>query len=115
MVRRVILALNQYKHINRPWEKQDRPLPSIHEKEGLSDNELAYVAGSMFGAGADTVSLCRFRNVLAYTSSNRVSSVTFIVLAAALNPEAQAKVQEELDAVVGRDRCKSGHESKPEL
>ena len=43
-----------------------------HEKEGLSDNEFAYVVGSMFGAGADTVSLCRFLNVLAYTSSNRV-------------------------------------------
>ena len=50
-----------------------------------------------------------------YFIQQSVSSVTFIVLVAALNPEAQAKVQEELDAVVGRDRCKSGHESKPEL
>ena len=39
-------------------------------KEGLSDNELAYITGSMFGGGADTVSLYRFRNV-SYTSSDR--------------------------------------------
>ena len=50
-----------------------------------------------------------------YFIQQSVSSVTFIVLVAALNPEAQAKVQEELDAVVGRDRCKSGPTSKLEL
>ena len=32
MVCHFILAPNQYKHINRPWEKQDRPLPSISWK-----------------------------------------------------------------------------------
>ena len=84
------------------------------EKEDLHDNELAYAAGSIFGAGADTVSLCRFHIGL-YFIRQCVSSVTFIVLAAALNHEAQAKVQEELDPVVGCDRCKSGHTLKPEL
>ena len=53
--------------------------------------------------------------LLLYFIRQTVSSATFIVIAAALNPEAQAKVQEELDAVVGRDRCKSGYTSKPAL
>ncbi|KAL4071072.1 cytochrome P450 [Scleroderma yunnanense] len=58
------------------------------ERESLNDKELAYIAGSMFGAGSDTTA----------------SAITFIVFSAALNPKAQEKVQEELDAVVGRDR-----------
>ena len=32
IVRHFILASNQYKHIDRPWEKQDRPLPDISWK-----------------------------------------------------------------------------------
>ncbi|KAH7884072.1 cytochrome P450 [Phlebopus sp. FC_14] len=60
-----------------------------HQKEyELQDKELAYVAGSMFGAGSDTTA----------------SAITIMIMAATLYPEAQAKVQEELDAVVGRER-----------
>jgi cytochrome P450 len=42
----------------------------------------------MFGAGSDTMA----------------SAISITVLAAACYPMAQAKVQEELDAVVGRER-----------
>ncbi|KAH7906434.1 cytochrome P450 [Hygrophoropsis aurantiaca] len=60
-----------------------------HQAEyGLSDRELAYVAGSMFGAGSDTTA----------------SAITIMMMAAALHPEAQARVQDELDVVVGRER-----------
>ncbi|KAJ7076089.1 cytochrome P450 [Mycena belliarum] len=55
------------------------------EEYGLSDNETAYLAGSMFGAGAGTSG----------------SAISIVVMAAALFPEAQMKVQEELDSVVG--------------
>ncbi|KAI0041483.1 cytochrome P450 [Auriscalpium vulgare] len=51
----------------------------------LSDQEIAYLAGSMFGAGSETTA----------------SAISFVIMAAACFPEAQAKVQEELDAVVG--------------
>ncbi|PPQ96503.1 hypothetical protein CVT26_010438 [Gymnopilus dilepis] len=51
----------------------------------LSDDETAYLAGSMFGAGSDTTA----------------SAISIAVMAAACYPEAQAKVQEELDTVIG--------------
>ncbi|KAH7919526.1 cytochrome P450 [Leucogyrophana mollusca] len=60
-----------------------------HQREyGLSDGELAYVAGAMFGAGSDTTA----------------SAITIMMMAAAKHPEAQARIQDELDAVVGRER-----------
>ncbi|KAH7922532.1 cytochrome P450 [Leucogyrophana mollusca] len=55
----------------------------------LNDNELAYLAGSMFAAGSDTTA----------------SAITIMIMAAACFPETQIKVQEELDLVVGRDRA----------
>jgi cytochrome P450 len=54
----------------------------------LSDGETAYLAGSMFGAGSDTTA----------------SAISVSVLAAACYPEAQRRVQEELDQVIGRNR-----------
>ena len=54
----------------------------------LSDNETAYLAGSMFGAGSDTTA----------------SAISISILAAACFPKAQAKVQEELDNVIGKER-----------
>lgn len=54
-------------------------------KEAVVEN-----SSSMFGAGSDTTA----------------SAISVSVLAAACYPEAQAKVQEELDMVVGRDRGK---------
>ncbi|KAJ7149510.1 cytochrome P450 [Mycena crocata] len=56
---------------------------------GLSTNEMAYLAGSMFGAGSGTSS----------------SAIAAAVKAAACFPKAQARVQAELDAIVGRDRA----------
>ncbi|KAI0029546.1 cytochrome P450 [Vararia minispora EC-137] len=54
----------------------------------LSDNELAYLAGSMFGAGAETTA----------------AGLRIVVMAAAIYPEIQCKIQDELDSVVGHDR-----------
>ncbi|KAJ7660077.1 cytochrome P450 [Mycena rosella] len=55
------------------------------EEYGLSDDEAAYLAGSMFGAGSGT----------------SASAISIVVMAAALFPETQRKVQEQLDNVVG--------------
>ena len=42
------------------------------EKEGLNDNDLAYIAGSIFGAGTDAVRLCHLGNPIAYNPSDRL-------------------------------------------
>ncbi|TRM58193.1 cytochrome P450 [Schizophyllum amplum] len=55
---------------------------------GLDDGEAAYLAGSMFGAGSDTTA----------------SAISVCVMAAATHPEAQEKVAQELEAVIGRGR-----------
>lgn len=55
---------------------------------GLNDDEIAYLCGSIFGAGSDT----------------SASAITLCVMAAAVYPEAQKRVQKELDEVVGRSR-----------
>ncbi|KAF9069856.1 cytochrome P450 [Rhodocollybia butyracea] len=55
---------------------------------GLSDNETAYLAGSMFGAGSDT----------------SASAISVALMAATSYPETQKLIQDELDAVVGRGR-----------
>jgi cytochrome P450 len=54
----------------------------------LEDKELAYIAGGMFGAGSDTTA----------------SAITIMIMAATIHTDAQARVQEELDNVVGRTR-----------
>ncbi len=58
------------------------------EDLGLSDNEAAYLAGSMFGAGSDTTA----------------SAISISVLAAACYPQEQERVREELERVVGVER-----------
>ncbi|KAG1741891.1 cytochrome P450 [Suillus paluster] len=55
----------------------------------LSDEEMAYLAGSLFGAGSDTTAV----------------AIMVLVMASACYPKAQEKVQEELDVVIGRDRA----------
>lgn len=57
-------------------------------QEQIGENQLAYLAGTMFGNGADSTAIV----------------IGFMIMAAALYPEAQARVQKELDAVVGRER-----------
>ena len=54
----------------------------------LNDSEVAYLCGSVFGAGSDTSS----------------SAIAVTVMAAATHPEQQLRVQQELDAVVGKNR-----------
>ena len=54
----------------------------------LTDNESAYIAGSMFGAGSDTTA----------------SAISISIMAAVMFPQAQRRVQEELDRVVGHSR-----------
>ncbi|KAG2115443.1 cytochrome P450 [Suillus clintonianus] len=56
---------------------------------GLSELEMAFLGGALFGAGSDTTSM----------------SICTVLMAAACFPEEQAKVQAELDAVVGRHRA----------
>ncbi|KAG0695609.1 cytochrome P450 [Suillus ampliporus] len=56
---------------------------------GLSDDEMAALGGSFFGGGSATIA----------------AAVCTVFLAAACFPEEQAKVQAELDAVIGRHRA----------
>ncbi|KAF8551911.1 cytochrome P450 [Imleria badia] len=55
----------------------------------LSYEEMAYLAGSLFGAGSDTTAV----------------AIMVVFMAAACHPEAQSVVQDELDNAVGRDRA----------
>ncbi|EGN92976.1 hypothetical protein SERLA73DRAFT_11095, partial [Serpula lacrymans var. lacrymans S7.3] len=65
-------------------------------EDGLSDDELACLVGSMFGAGADTIA----------------SAISIIIMAAATHPLAQTHVQEELDRVVGDKRAPTFDDEK---
>jgi cytochrome P450 len=65
------------------WEKFD-------ESPGeLTEREIAYATGSLFGAGSDTSS----------------STLMSFILAMTCFPRVAAKAQEELDRVVGKDRA----------
>jgi len=61
---------------------------SQQESLGLSDDEAAYLVGTIFGTTSDTVP----------------DGMIYVFLTAARYPDAQRKVQEELDAVIGQDR-----------
>ncbi|KAG0695266.1 cytochrome P450 [Suillus ampliporus] len=56
---------------------------------GLSDDEMACLVGAFFGAGSTATS----------------AAISTMFMAAACFPEEQAKVQAELDAVIGRHRA----------
>ncbi|KAJ3489919.1 hypothetical protein NLI96_g1776 [Meripilus lineatus] len=55
----------------------------------LSDDEASSVTGELFGAGTDTTA----------------TAITFVSMAAACYPHEQAKVQAQLDSIVGRTRA----------
>ncbi|KAG1855087.1 cytochrome P450 [Suillus tomentosus] len=55
----------------------------------LTEMEMAYLAGGFFGAGTETTA----------------TAICTVLMAAAHFPEEQAKVQAELDAVIGRERA----------
>jgi cytochrome P450 len=57
----------------------------------LSKIEMSFLAGTLFGAAADNIS----------------AAISTAILAAACHPEAQARVQEQLDTIVGRERAPS--------
>ncbi|KAG2124871.1 cytochrome P450 [Suillus clintonianus] len=59
------------------------------EDHQLATDEMAYLAGTLFGAGSDTTAI----------------GITTAIMAAACHPLAQAKVHEELDMIVGSDRA----------
>ncbi|KAI0757948.1 cytochrome P450 [Fomes fomentarius] len=59
------------------------------DRHGLSAKQMAWLAGNMFGAGAETTA----------------GQLIIFVLAMVLHPEVQARAQAEIDAVVGRDRA----------
>ncbi|KAK3497921.1 cytochrome P450 [Neurospora hispaniola] len=60
----------------------------VQKKEGFSDDEAAYIAGTLLEAGSDTTS----------------STLYGFVQAMLLYPEVQRKAQEEIDLVIGPDR-----------
>ncbi|KAG1732084.1 cytochrome P450 [Suillus occidentalis] len=56
---------------------------------GFTDIEMAYLAGAFFGAGTETTAM----------------AICTVLMAAAHFPEEQARVQDELDEVIGRKRA----------
>ncbi|KAG2070790.1 cytochrome P450 [Suillus decipiens] len=56
---------------------------------GLTEAEMAYLTGGLFGAGSHTTAI----------------AICTVLMAAAHFPEEQAKVQTELDAVIGQERA----------
>ncbi|KAK0478948.1 cytochrome P450 [Armillaria novae-zelandiae] len=66
---------------------QDPERHQDHAKKNI-DDETAYLARSMFRASSDTMA----------------SKIGMAVMAATCYPDTQKKVQEELDAVIGKDR-----------
>ncbi|KAJ3489947.1 hypothetical protein NLI96_g1780 [Meripilus lineatus] len=68
--------------VTRLWENQ--------EDYGITDDELSYLTGSMFGAGSGTTA----------------SALSFVNMAAALFPKDWARVQAQVDEVVGHSRCR---------
>jgi len=66
---------------------------------------MSYLAGSLFGAGSDTASHATdlFLRSYSFVAQTAVA-ITVAVMAAACYPEAQAKVHEELDMIIGSDR-----------
>ncbi|KAG2340491.1 cytochrome P450 [Suillus weaverae] len=65
------------------------------EDHQLATDEMAYLAGTLFGAGSDTTAV----------------GITTAIMAAACHPLAQAKVHEELDMIIGSDRAPTFEDS----
>ncbi|KAG2342607.1 cytochrome P450 [Suillus weaverae] len=62
----------------------------------LSKTEMSFLGGTLFGAATDNIS----------------AAITTAILAAACHPAAQARVQEQLDTVVGKERAPSFEDVK---
>ncbi|KAI6002625.1 cytochrome P450 [Pisolithus orientalis] len=72
-----------------------------HELDSMPRDEMAYLAGSMYGAGSETSAV----------------GLMSMIVAAACHPDAQLCVQNEIDAVVGRDQAPNWNDadSLPQL
>ncbi|KAF1842792.1 cytochrome P450 76C3 [Cucurbitaria berberidis CBS 394.84] len=66
-------------------------IESDYEKQGISELQAAFLAGSMIEAGSETTS----------------ASLNTVVLYLGANPDVQRKAQEEIDRVVGSSRSPS--------
>ncbi|KAG1856990.1 cytochrome P450 [Suillus subalutaceus] len=60
-----------------------------HSSHKLSDEEITYLAGSLFGAGSDTNAVV----------------IMYVVMVSACHPKVQETLQEQLDIGVGLDRA----------
>jgi cytochrome P450 len=58
------------------------------KESGITDQEIAFLAGVMYGAGSDTTS----------------DAIATFIMTMVNHPEQQKRAQEEIDRVVGRDR-----------
>ncbi|EIW85979.1 cytochrome P450 [Coniophora puteana RWD-64-598 SS2] len=78
-----------------------RHMLETQDVHGLPEDTMAYVSLGLFGAGSDTTAL----------------ALTHAMMVAAVFPETQARVQAEIDAVVGRDRVPTfeDHDKLPQL
>ncbi|ORY88519.1 putative O-methylsterigmatocystin oxidoreductase [Leucosporidium creatinivorum] len=65
-----------------------REILRLQKQYQLSDNEMTYLAGAMYGAGSDTTA----------------DGISTFLLTMVAHPHVQAKAQAELDRVVGRAR-----------
>jgi len=61
------------------------------KESGITDQEIAFLGGVMYGAGSDTTS----------------DAIATFIMTMVNHPEVQRKAQEEIDRVVGRDRMPS--------
>lgn len=86
---------NQLNHVRQQLQSDVDAGPSFarymlehNHLYNLTDTEKAFLGGALFGAGSDTTAV----------------AICTIFIAAACFPEEQAKVQAELDTVIGRHR-----------
>jgi len=79
------------REINIPGKRESCFTSYMLERQkefSLSDNEAAYLAGSLYGAGSDTTA----------------AALSVVIFAAACHPEAAKTVQNQLESVVGNGR-----------
>ncbi|KAG6329814.1 hypothetical protein ID866_9274 [Astraeus odoratus] len=109
-VQRIHIANENFRHVMKPGAFLVDRIPILEYIPGYGkqlnelhqfDHEIAFLAVVLFGAGAEATGI----------------AIMNAILAAACHPEAQARVQKELDLVVGRDRTPSWEDasSLPQL
>jgi cytochrome P450 len=90
---------------NKAGPSFTRTLLENAKEHQLSTDEMSYLAGSLFGAGSDTASHATNLSPQSYSFVVQTAvAITVAIMAAACYPAAQAKVHEELDAVIGSGR-----------